>query len=412
MIPGAAIPISGLGVISALGTTQDQVLESLHSGEVTSRLVDDSRGWHRPRGSCRAALVEGPDSNWKPPGVVMRRLSRPSRCAVAAAFGALHHDPAAGTSWTPDPALGVSMATMFGPSLFTEKIMEQTLDHGPGAVSPSLFTECVANAAAAQISLKTLARGPNLTMVAREAGPACAIIQAVDLLRRGKARRMFAGIAEEITPFLHSRLDRMGALARPEEDLSEAARPFDRRRNGVLAAEGATVLLLESPEVEAASGKQPLARILGGSMAFDATASRSGWGHGIDNLAAALTRMLDKCQVSLDSIDLIVSGAGGSKQGDRLEAGVLKRVWGSLPLPAIIAPKAITGEFGGAFLAASVLAAAGLYRGTPGTGFQPDPELGLTLHTGASLEPPHRTLITAPASGGTYGWLILERPSS
>ena len=412
MISGPPIPIAGLGVISALGTDQSQLLAALHAGGDPARPVDRSRGLHRPRSARQAGLVEEADSTWRPPGVAMRRLSRPSRFAVAAAFQALQLDGDSASSLTPDHQLGVSMATMFGPSLFTEKIMDQTLDHGPGAVSPSLFTECVANAAAAQISLKTHACGPNLTMVAREAGPACAIIQAGDLLRRGKARRMFAGIAEEITPFLHSQLDRFGALAREQTDLPEAARPLDRRRNGVLAAEGATVLLLESPGTEPESGVRPLAVILGGGMAFDATAGRAGWGHGADILASAVTGMLHKCDVSLDSIDLIVSGAGGSRQGDRLEAGVLTRVWGNLPLPSILAPKAMTGEFGGAFLAAGVLAAAGLYRGTPGTGFQPDPELGLTPHLESSVAPPRRTLITTPASGGTYGCLILERPSS
>jgi hypothetical protein len=72
----------------------------------------------------------------------------------------------------------------------------------------------------------------------------------------------------------------------------------------------------------------------------------------------------------------------------------------------------MTGEFGGAFLAAAVLAAAGIYHGTPAPDFEPDPELELTPFFGPLPAPPRRTLITAPASGGPYGWLILERPAA
>ena len=372
--------------------------------------MDLANGWHQRRSARLAALLQGPESTWRPPGVAMRRLSRPSRFAVAAATRALQDRVAAAGPGDCDPCLGVSMATMFGPSLFTQTIMDQTLDHGPSAVSPSLFSECVANAAAAQVSLTMRSRGPNITLLAREAGPACAVIQAVDLLRRGRATRMLTGISDEITPFLHSRLDRFGALARSTSRLPERARPFDRRRNGVMAAEGATLLLLESATGKPADGAAPLATVIGGRMAFDPTATRSGWGTGIGTLGTALAGLLEQFHLSPDSIDLIVSGAGGSQGGDRLEAAVLRNVWGRQPLPPVLAPKAVTGEFGGAFLAAAVLAAAGLYRGTPAGDFEPDPELGLMPFSGPLPAPPRRTLITAPASGGPYGWLILERP--
>lgn len=146
-------------------------------------------------------------------------------------------------------------------------------------------------------------------------------------------------------------------------------------------------------------------------MAFDPTATRSGWGTGSKSLGGALSRLLSRCHLSPGSIDLIVSGAGGSRHGDRLEANILKHVWQHSELPPVFVPKAVTGEFGGAFLAAAVLAAAGLYRGTTYQAFEPDPEIGLSPYFGPPLPPPRRTLITMPASGGPYGWLILQRPA-
>jgi len=408
----APIHIVGLGTVSSLGSDLESVLEHLHRGEPPARPMDRSGGWHRARGARLAARMEEPESAWRPAGVAMRRFSRPSRFAVAAAVRALPCRAAAGESEGHDPHLGVSMATMFGPSLFTQTIMDQTLDHGPRAVSPSLFTECVANAAAAQVSLVMRARGPNLTLLAREAGPACAVIQAMDLLRRGRATRMLAGVAEEITPFLHSQLDRFGALARPAAGRPERASPFARHRNGVLAAEGATLLLMERGANKPTEGRRPLAMILGGRMAFDPTATRSGWGTGGESLGGALAGLLEQCQLTPDSVDLIVSGAGGSRHGDRLEAKILRHVWRRRSLPPVLVPKAVTGEFGGAFLAAAVLAAAGRYHGAQRQDFEPDPEIGLSPYFGPPLPPPRRTLITMPASGGPYGWLILQRPTA
>lgn len=406
----APIFITGLGVVSALGCHTDPFIQSLKNGERSAQPVDRNGGWHGRHSSRLAAFVTENERSWRPSGIAMRRFSRPSRFAVAAAVQAISGATDFQKPAVDDPHLGISMSTFFGPSLFTQNIMDQTLNSGPAAVSPSLFTECVANAAAAQVSLALRARGPQLTMLSREAGPASAVIQAVNILRHGQARRMLAGTAEEMTPFVHAQLDRFRSLARPVGDLAEAARPFDRRRNGLLAAEGAGIILMEAPSASGSGGTRPLAKVIGGRMAFDPTSTPSGWGTGSEALADALSGLLEQSQLGPEGIDLIVSGAAGSRQGDRLEAEILHRVWRHASLPPVLAPKAQTGDFGGGFLAAAILAAAGKYRGQPAGDFQMDPELRMPVLQGTLSTAPRRTLITAPASGGPYGWLILENP--
>jgi 3-oxoacyl-(acyl-carrier-protein) synthase len=49
---------------------------------------------------------------------------------------------------------------------------------------------------------------------------------------------------QEVNPLLHSILDRMAVLVPPQADGSEVARPFDRRRNGIIIGEGCTMLVL------------------------------------------------------------------------------------------------------------------------------------------------------------------------
>lgn len=186
------------------------------------------------------------------------------------------------------------------------------------------------------------------------------------------------------------------------------ARPFDRLRDGSLLAEGATVLVIEPEERAAARGVRPLARILGGGGAFDPTAPPTGFGSGAAGLAQRLGRLLERLGVPLSRIDLVVSGASGSRGGDRLEAQVLRALWKDLPLPPVLAPKGVTGEYGGGFLAAAVLAAAGAAFG-PTAGFgEPDPELGIVPHDGRPLPAPRIVLATSLAAGGSAAWLVLE----
>ena len=105
----------------------------------------------------------------------------------------------------------------------------------------------------------------------------------------------------------------------------------------------------------------------------------------------------------------MVSGANGSIPGDRLEALVLKELWGDRPLPPILAPKAVTGEQGGSTLAAAVLALEGRpFGATPGFE-RVDPELGIAPHRGGELPRPSRVLVTALAVGGAAAWAVLER---
>jgi 3-oxoacyl-[acyl-carrier-protein] synthase II len=208
-----------------------------------------------------------------------------------------------------------------------------------------------------------------------------------------------------MTPLLHAILDRFGALAHGEP---EEARPFDRGRNGFLAGEGAAVLVLEDEDLAQSRGARPLARVLGWGSAFDATAPPWGWGEGAEVLARALRRTLERAGV--DAVELIVSGASGAVAGDRLEARTLQAAWEGVPLPPVVAPKAVTGEYGGGHLAASVLAASGARLG-PAAGFaERDPELRIVPHDGSPLSPPKTVLVSSLAAGGAAAWLVLGGP--
>lgn len=407
-----SILVTGLGTVGAYGAGDESLRRLLAATEPPWPLlseVDRSPGYHLHQAARKAYLVDAAlVREWLSAGEA-RRMSPPSKMALAAARMALR---SAGLADGPsDERTGVAIATAFGPSSYSEGLLRQILLEGPDSASPFLFTESVANAPAAQIAISARARGPSATVCQREAGVLLAVGQGAADVASGRAPRALAGTVDEMTPLLHSLLDRFGALVRngvPE--VPEVSRPLDRRRSGFLAAEGATLLVLEGEEEAGRRGAAPLARVLAWGSAFDPTAPALGWGTGHAALARGLRRTLERAGIPLERIDRIVTGASGTRFGDAVEAGILREAWGATPLPPVLAPKSRTGEYGGGFLGAAVLAAAGALFG-PTAGFEePDPELGVVPHDGSPLPAPSTVLVTSVAAGGAAAWLVLGAP--
>ena len=399
--------ITGLGAIGAHGIGRAALREALGAGRALASEVDRADGYHEADSSRLGAFVPKLDlSRWLPPAEA-RRLSVPSRFAVVAARMALED---AGLASIDGRRVTVVLATAFGALLFTEKLVRQILEEGPEAAQPFYFSECVANAAAARVAIALGATGANVTITEREAGPLLAVARGAQEVREGRADLAIVGSADELTGLLHALLDRFRSTARAGRGLDEAARPFDRARNGVLAGEGASVCVIEREDDAGARGARVLARIAATAAAFDPTATVSDWGRGHDALARALRAALARKGRAIASIDRIVSGASGARAGDRLESATLAAAWDGAPLPPVVTPKAVVGEFGGGLLAAAVLATEGAVFGRPAAFMTRDPELAVAPHDGGPLPAPQRVLVTSLAAGGAASFALLERP--
>jgi 3-oxoacyl-[acyl-carrier-protein] synthase II len=398
-----------VGTVGAFGDGLPALAGALERGEPSLTEVDRSGGFHLARSARMAALATDLDLSHRVSRRDARRMSRPSRYAVAAARAALE-EAGVETTGEPDPSTSINLATAFGPSLFTQGLLDQVLEDGPEGMSPFYFTECVANAPASQISIQCRLSGPNVTICQREAGPLVAVARGASDIRAGRVRRALSGSAEEMPPVLHGHLDRFRALARPSGERGEGARPFDAHRDGFLAAEGATVLVLEDAEAAREREARVRARVAAWGGAFDHTASSVGWGNGAAVLAGALRQTLERFDIAIDGIDAIVSGASGSRAGDRLEASVLGEVWTDVEMPPVLVPKAVTGEYGGAFMAGAIAALHGYPFGRVAALREPDPDLGIVPYDGSSLPAIRRVLVTCLAAGGAGAWLVLECP--
>ncbi len=400
------VVVTGAGVLHPFGGGVESLAQALEEGAVRALPVDPLPGAARPRRARQAARVPRLDlGRWIPP-LVARRMSPPSRLAVAAARQALE-DAARPLSAAPDPAMGVALGTSFGPASFTERLLEQIESEGPDAASPSLFTECVANAAAAQIAIHCRAAGPSLTLSQGQGSPLLAASRAAAAIASGKAACMLAGGVEEMTPLLHALLDRFGALVRSAPGETEIPRPLDRRRAGCLAGEGAAVLVLEDEGAARRRGARTRAWLRAWGSAFDPSAPAAGWGRDTDALGRALRGGLVRFDLEPGQIDRIVSGASGSRGGDAVEAQVLRAAWDGAPLPPLHAPKGILGEYGGSLLPAALAILEGA-RVSPGGFQEADPHLGVVPHPGGDLPAPRRLLVTTASAGGGHAWLVLE----
>ncbi|HEV8241923.1 MAG TPA: beta-ketoacyl synthase N-terminal-like domain-containing protein [Thermoanaerobaculia bacterium] len=400
------VVITGLGVVLATGAGRDSLASALAASAPRLTTVNTAPGFHAPGTARQAALAQHVDlSPWLPSSRA-RRLSWPSRFAVAAAEMALA-DAAIDHRSLAEAPVAVALATAFGTARYAESLVRDIVLQGPEAASPALFSESVANAPAAQVALAADARGTNAAVTQRESGPLQAVLLAAREVRLGRSRVALAGCSEEINSLVHALLGRFRAVAPPSDGGGELARPLDRRRAGMLAAEGAVVLVLEREDEARARGARVLARIAAGVRGFDPSASSYGFGAGGEALGARLAGELARQGVDLGSIDRIVSGASGSVAGDQLEAAVLRRVFDG-SVPPLLAPKGVTGEYAGGHLAAGVLAAAGGAAWRTAGFSEPDPDLGVKPHDGSALPPAKRVLLSALAAGGAAAWIVLD----
>ena len=109
------------------------------------------------------------------------------------------------------------------------------------------------------------ARGPNTQLNAACASTTLAQCVAEDWIRTGRCRRVVIVSADDVTndellPWVTSGFLASGAAA-TDENVADAAIPFDRRRHGMIIGTGAAAIVVESAESAAERGIRPICEI-------------------------------------------------------------------------------------------------------------------------------------------------------
>lgn len=253
-------------------------------------------------------------------------------------------------------------------------------------------------------------RGPCLTVSVACASGTAAVGLALLLLRRGVVDRALAGGYDALSEFVFSGFDSLRALS------PSAARPFDRRRDGLTLGEGAGFLVLESARAAAERGARVRAWVLGYGSGADAhhmtRPSPSGEG-----LVRAVLSALADARTSPSGIAAVNAHGTATVFNDRMEANAFRAVFGegvaTLPVDSI--KGAVGHTLGAAGALEAVMAVRALETGLfpPTAGFaEADPECPLHVVAAAPRELPRgpvRILSTSSAFAGTNAAIVLER---
>jgi 3-oxoacyl-[acyl-carrier-protein] synthase II len=137
--------------------------------------------------------------------------------------------------------------------------------------SPFFIPKMIANIAGGMLSIKYGFRGPNYTTVSACASGSHAMIDALNMIRMGKADIMLTGGSEAgVNEAGMAGFNSMRACSTRNDDPTTASRPFDKDRDGFVMGEGAASFILEDYESAVKRGAKIYAELAGGGMSADA----------------------------------------------------------------------------------------------------------------------------------------------
>lgn len=151
-----------------------------------------------------------------------------------------------------------------------QKSFKTLFEKGPKRVNPLFIPTMIGNMAPGLLAIRYGMKGECMDIVTACSTGAHCIGTAVRDIRHGYADVVLAGGTEEsVSPICLAGFSNLGALTKAEDPLC-ASLPFDVRRAGFVAGEGAGAVVLESLEHALARGAEPIAEIVGFGSTGDA----------------------------------------------------------------------------------------------------------------------------------------------
>ena len=383
---GRRVVVTGMGMVASCGEGPDAFWEGLlrepPPGE--RRLTDfDASRWFGPKEA--------------------RRTDRFAQFAVAAAAMALEDAGPVGAD--PDRC-GVIIGSGVGGLETLEKQIVICHTKGPNRVSPFLVPMMMANAGAANVSMRFGWRGPCETTVTACAAGTHAIGNAARMVASGLIDAALTGGSEAaLTPAGIAGFTNMTALS-----ASGVSRPFDVARDGFVIAEGGAVLVIELLDAARERGARIYGEILGSASTADAhhvTAPDPSGGGAVRCMDLALS----DARVAPSDIRQINGHGTSTPLNDAAEARAIAKIFGT-PGPPVTSTKGVTGHAlgaAGALEAAAVLLSIDRCLIPPTAGLTNlDPDMTIDVVTGAPRPwDPGPALSNSFGFGGHNGCLVL-----
>lgn len=335
MLDGHSVAITGVGVLSPFGIGFDAFTEGIREGRSALRMLDAAL-WKLPQ-PCLAGFVEAFRPEEFDADHRFLRLPRVTQLSLAAASMAVKD---AFTS-AGDPAgedTGVFSGIMHGVMDQTEQYFGAICDKGARFANPLLFQNTVPNAIVSEISLRFGCKGMAITVTSGAASGLLAVGLAVTALRSRQIRHAIVVAGEELSPRTLATYRALNLLS-PGDGGEEICCPFDRRRNGMILAEGAVAFVLEIAQSARARGAKVYAGVAGAGAAHDGAR-----GHGF-GLEAAMEKALRAARISASQLNYVAAAANSTHRLDEAESAAIRRMAGScLGSVRVSSIKAMIGE--------------------------------------------------------------------
>jgi 3-oxoacyl-[acyl-carrier-protein] synthase II len=183
------------------------------------------------------------------------------------------------------------------------------------------------NAAAGHISIDHGLRGPSFTYSTACSSSAIAIGEAYRAIRHGYVDAAIAGGAESLLTLGTIRAwEALRTLAVTDtQDPAASCRPFSKDRTGLVLAEGAGMLVLETLDRASRRGARIHAEVIGYGAASDASHLTR---PGEEGQVRAIRLALADAGSSPDEIDYINAHGTATLAGDVIETLAIKKVFG------------------------------------------------------------------------------------
>ncbi len=335
------VVITGIGIISSIGTSAKDVLASLKSGKSGITFSQDCADH-----GFRSQIHGMPDIDVKE-HIDKRQLRF---MGPGAAYNYLAMQQAIADAGLEDGEVSNERTGLVvgsgGPSTSNFFQAHQiVIEKGaPKRMGPFMVTRCMSSTNSACLATPFKIKGVNYSITSACSTSAHCIGNGVEQIQLNKQDVVFAGGGEELDWTLSCLFDAMGAMSSKYNDSPKtASRAFDAKRDGFVIAGGGGVVVLEELEHARARGAKIYAEVTGYGATSDGhdMVAPSGEG-GQRSMKLAISTIGDR------KVNYINAHGTSTPAGDVTEVEAVRRVFGEGTTPPISSTKSLTGHSLGA----------------------------------------------------------------
>ena len=315
------VVITGMGVVSSLGLDTDSFFNNIISGKSGISPIssfDTTNHSVKIAGEVKINLEDYFDS---------KELNRIDRFTAFALIAAKEAVDRSSIDDKIKSKVGVIVGSGIG-GIHTMEEQHSRLQKGPKRVSPFFVPSMILDIVTGHISIKYGFKGPNFAIVSACASANHAIGESFTRIKHGINDIIVTGGTEGgITPLSVAGFANMKALSK-NSDHTIASRPFDKKRDGFVIAEGAGILVLEEYEHAKNRGAEILGEIVGYGATADAYHLTS---PALDGRGAvdAMSHAIKDASISIKDINYINAHGTSTPYNDKIETLAIKKLFGS-----------------------------------------------------------------------------------